>query len=277
LARPQWGSEVQQVERRGVQIMLALDVSNSMLAEDIKPNRLARAKLEIVDLMGHLSGDEVGLVIFSGASFIQFPLTFDYATARTFLEYASPDIISRQGTAIADAIDTALAGFDPDRPSQKVIVILTDGENHEGDSVAAARSAAQEDVIIYTIGFGSPAGEPIPQYDSRGNIVGYMQDQRGDVVLSRLDEVSLQQIASETGGQYFRASGGQAIEGLTAELAGLQKSSIESEFETRKIERFQMFLLVAFLALVAAELLPDRTTSWFKIRFQFRRWVRNAP
>jgi Ca-activated chloride channel family protein len=143
LSRPQWGTQVQIVEQQGSQVMIALDISNSMLAEDIKPDRLTRAKLEISDLMTKLGGDEVGLVLFSGASFIQFPLTFDYSTARSFLENAHPGMISRQGTAIGDAIETAIKGFDETRPSQRVIIILTDGEEHEGDPVGAASDAAR--------------------------------------------------------------------------------------------------------------------------------------
>ena len=146
LARPQWGVEEETFEQKGVQVMVALDVSQSMLAEDIKPNRLSRAKLEITDLMTRLGGDEVGLVLFSGASFIQFPLTSDYGTARTFLDNARPGVISKPGTAIGDAIRTALTGFDEKRPSQKVLLIITDGEDHEADTLAMVQQAADEDV-----------------------------------------------------------------------------------------------------------------------------------
>lgn len=262
VARPQWGTELQVIERRGVQIMVALDVSQSMLAEDIKPDRLSRAKLEIVDLMNRLGGDEIGLVLFSGASFIQFPLTFDYTTARVALDDAAPDVISRPGTAVGDAILMALRGFDEKRTSQKVIVLMTDGEDHEGDPVEAARQAADEGVIIYAIGFGTPQGDPIPEYDGSGQVIGYKKDRSGEVVLSRLDEATLQQVASVTNGEYYRASAGAgAVESLAAELAGLQKAEIESEFETRNVERFQWSLLGALLALLIAEVIPDRVTN----------------
>ncbi|MDH3675474.1 MAG: VWA domain-containing protein, partial [Anaerolineae bacterium] len=142
LARPQWGSEVQEVEQQGIEVMVALDVSNSMLAQDVKPDRLSRAKLEISDLMDRLGGDEIGLVLFSGASFIQFPLTSDYTTARTFLDNARPEVISKQGTNIGDAIRTAMSGFDANRSSQKVIVLITDGENLEGDALTMAQTAS---------------------------------------------------------------------------------------------------------------------------------------
>lgn len=262
LSRPRWGSQVEYVERRGVEIMVALDVSESMLAEDLKPNRLARAKLEITELMGRLEGNEMGLVLFSGAAFVQFPLTSDFATARTFLDAAYPGIISRPGTAIAEAIEIAINGFNEERATQKVIILLTDGENHEGDILKAAESAAENGIIIYTIGFGSPNGEPIPQYDPQGNLVEYKRDGSGEVVLTRLDETTLQQIALITDGRYFRAvPDGREIGFLAEAISELQTSELESRFETRRVERFQWFLALAILALVIIELIPERVTQ----------------
>ena len=259
LARPQWGSSVEFVEREGVQIMVAMDVSQSMLAEDLKPNRLERAKLEILDLMSRLDGDEVGLVLFAGASFIQFPLTADYATAATFLRSARPGVISREGTAIAEAIRTAAVGFDKDRLNDRAIILMTDGEDSESDPVEAARQVAEDGVIVYAVGFGSVNGEPIPQYNSRGDLVGYKRDSQGQIVSSKLDETTLREVAAATGGRYYRAGGdGRAIADIAAELGTLQTDQLEREFETKQIERFQGFLLAALLALVLAELMPDR-------------------
>ena len=258
LARPQWGSDVQIVEHRGVQVMVALDISLSMLAQDLKPTRLDRAKLEISDMMSRLTGDEVGIVLFSGASFIQFPLTFDYATARTYLRNASPDAITRQGTVIAKAIETAMTGFNEERVSQKIIVIMTDGENHEGDPIAAAQQAAEDGAVVYTVGFGSPEGEPIPVYDAQGNITSYREDDQGRVVISRLDETTLQQVARAGGGKYFRAVERGAIAGLVDEIQSFQDESLQSEFNRTKIERFQIFLLAGVLSLVLAEMMTDR-------------------
>ncbi len=261
LARPQWGTEVQTVEQQGIEIMVALDVSKSMLAEDIKPNRLTRAKLEISDLMDKLAGDEMGLVLFSGASFIQFPLTSDFTTARTFLDAAGPQVISRPGTAIGDAIRTALAGFDETRASQRVIIIMTDGEDHNSNPLDAAKDAAAQGVIIFTIGFGSPDGNPIPEFNDAGEVVGYKKNANGETVISKLDEVTLQKIALATGGEYFRASaGGNELDALSKALAGMKKAKLESQFETRHIERFQWFVAVALLALIAAELIPERAS-----------------
>jgi len=257
LARPQWGSEVQVVEQEGVQVMVVLDVSKSMLAQDIKPDRLTRAKMEISDLMNKLDGDEIGLTLFSGASFIQFPLTNDYDTARSFLESASPDSISRPGTEMGTAIRTAMSGFDSTHNSQRVIVIVTDGENHQPDAVAEAQTAAQEGVLIYTIGFGSPDGEPIPEFAPDGSIAGYKTDETGQTVLSRLDEATLQEIAQIGHGKYFRAAAdGSELDALINELNDLQAAQLDSRFETKKIERFQIFLAGAVLALILAETIP---------------------
>ena len=258
LARPQWGSDIEIVEQRGVQVMVALDVSRSMLAQDMKPTRLGRAKLEISDMISQLDGDEVGIVLFSGASFIQFPLTSDYPTARTYLNHASPDAISRQGTVIAEAIETAMTGFSNQRAGQKIIVIMTDGENHEGDPITAARQAATEEVVIYTVGFGSPEGEPVSVYDEQGNIIGIRQDAEGRAIISRLDEEALQHIAENGGGQYFRAADRGAIAGLVDQIQSFQDQSLQSEFNQRRVERFQLFLIAGLLSLVLAEALTDR-------------------
>ena len=258
LARPQWGSDIEIVEQGGVQVMVALDISRSMLAQDLKPTRLDRAKLEISDLISRLEGDEVGIVLFSGASFVQFPLTSDYATARTYLNHASPNAITRQGTVIAEAIETAMAGFSTEREHQKVIVIMTDGENHEGDPITAARDAAGQGAVIYTVGFGSPDGAPVPEYDARGEITGHSQNEQGQVLISRIDEVGLQQIAENGGGRYFRATDGGAISELAGEIESFQDQSLQSEFSQRKVERFQLFLLAGALCLSLAELTTDR-------------------
>ena len=259
LARPQWGTEVQTVDQEGLQVMVALDVSQSMLAQDIKPDRLERAKLEISDLMDRLNGDEIGLVLFSGAAFVQFPLTSDYNTARMYLDSADPTVISRPGTAIGDAIRTAVSAFDETLDSQKVLLVISDGEDSETDPVAAAREAADQAILIYTIGFGTPQGEPVPETDAFGNVTGYKKDAQGNVVISKLDEGTLQQVAQIGGGQYFRAGADASeLDRLLAEMDTLQKAKLESRFNTRMIERYQGFLLVAFLALVIAELIPDR-------------------
>jgi Ca-activated chloride channel family protein len=250
---------MQVVEQQGIEVMVALDVSNSMLAQDVKPDRLSRAKLEIADLMTRLGGDEIGLVLFSGASFVQFPLTSDYATARTFLDNARPEVISKPGTNIGAAIRTAMSGFDYNRASQKVIVLITDGEDHDADTLAVTQRAADQGIMLYAIGFGSPQGEPIPEYNDQGEVAGYKKDQAGEVVLSRLDEATLQQIAQIGNGKYFRATvDGSELGALVSELNTLQVGELSSQIETWGIERFQGFLAAALIALVVMELIPDR-------------------
>lgn len=271
LARPQWGSEVREIQQEGLQVMVALDVSQSMLAQDIKPSRLDRAKLEIADLMQRLDGDEIGLVLFSGASFVQVPLTSDYQSALNYMDSAGPNSISRPGTVIGDAIRTAASAFDPELNSQKVLVVMTDGEDKETDPLAAAQEAAEAGVLIYTIGFGTPEGEPIPEVNQLSQTVEYKTDAQGNVVLSKLDEDTLQAIAQASDGQYYRATaGGQELDSLLAEIDQLQQAQLQSRFETRYIERYQIFLALALAALVLGELIPERLSSRSVIP-QFRR------
>jgi Ca-activated chloride channel family protein len=271
LARPQWGSEIQEIEQEGLQVMIALDVSQSMLAEDIKPTRLDRAKLEIADLVKRLDGDEVGIVLFSGASFLQVPLTSDYSTALSYLDSARPTVISRPGTVIGDAIRTALRSFDPDLPSQKVLIVMTDGEDHETSPLNAAQEAVEQDVLIYTIGFGAPEGAPIPITNDYGQTVGYKTDEQGNMILSKLDDATLQAIAETGNGQYYRATvGGTELDALLDEIDGLQTAQLQSRMETTMIERYQFFLGLALLALIAAELIPDRMVERHRIAWKTR-------
>ena len=257
LARPQWGESSQIVERRGVQLMVALDVSKSMLAEDREPNRLERAKFVISDLIWRLTGDEVGLVLFSGRAFVQFPLTFDYATARTFLDNASPGMIQTQGTEMSRAIDVAMRGFDYQRPGQKVIVIVSDGENHDERVLETTRKAAEEGVVIFTVGVGTSEGHTIPDVDPFGGVKGPLTDRQGNLVVSRMNEMALRQIAAEGGGMFFAESGKAAVL-LSEELARLEEAASDAELQSRKVERFQIFAVIAVVLLVAAELVSER-------------------
>jgi Ca-activated chloride channel family protein len=259
LARPQWGSEVREIEQEGLQVVVALDVSQSMLAEDVQPTRLDRAKLEIRDLTERLDGDEIGLVLFSGASFVQVPLTSDYLTALNYLDSADPSVISRPGTVIGEAIRTAMTAFDDELNNQKVLIVMTDGEDRETDPLAIAQEAADANILIYTIGFGTPEGQPVPETNQYGEVTGYKRDQNGEVVLSRLDETTLQSVAQTGNGKYYRATAdGRELDSLLAEIDGLQRSQLQTRFETTYIERFQIFLVLALAALIIAELIPDR-------------------
>jgi len=260
LARPQWGEEVRTVQREGLQVVLALDVSTSMLADDLKPNRLTRAKLELGDLIGRLNGDEVALVLFSGAAFVQFPLTSDYNTARQFLQSAMPGAISQPGTDLGEAIATAVEAFDDNSNAQRVLVILTDGEAHDADALAQAQAAADAGVRIYTVGLGSPDGAPVPQLDLFGNVVGQKVDADGVPVVTRLDEATLQKIAEIGGGTYALAEPtGSHLDQLLLALGTLQEGAFGEQVDVTRIERYQPFVALALILLVAATLLPDRS------------------
>lgn len=262
LARPQWGSESTEVDQEGLQVIVALDVSQSMLADDLKPNRLDRAKLEIADLTKRLHGDEIGLVLFSGASFVQVPLTTDYSTALNYLDSAGPDSISRPGTVIGDAIRTATQAFDDKLASQKVLILMTDGEDVETDPLAAARDAAETGVLIYSIGFGTPEGSSVPETNPFGQVIGQKVDAQGNPVISRMNETALQDIAQAGNGRYYRAQAdGGELDSLLREIDGLQRAQLQSRVTVRYIERFQIFLGLALLALVLSELIPDRVTT----------------
>jgi len=260
LARPLWGTEVRVIAQRGVQVMAVLDVSTSMNAEDVKPNRLERAKLVIEELMVRLGGHEIGLVLFSGAAFVQFPLTSDMNTTRSFLRAAGPASISRPGTALDEAIRVAVQGFPENSASQRVILLLTDGEGHQqGDVLAAARAAADAGVIIHAIGFGSSEGEPIPIRDEDGNLIGYKKDAQGETVLSRLDETTLRAITEQTGGMFLSfGAAGDEIDAVADAISALQHGEAEDQFETRGVERYGWFAALALMALVAEHLVGER-------------------
>jgi len=259
LARPLWGSRVAVKAQQGVEVMVALDVSSSMLAEDIKPNRMDRAKLVIEELMERLRGNDVGLVVYAGAAFVQFPLTTDHSTARAFLRNASPASVSRPGTALEEALEAALGGFPEERATSRAILLLTDGEGHTGDPVAAAQRAAEQDVVIHAIGFGSSEGEPIPVRDAAGQITGYKQDAQGKTVLSRLDESTLRRITREANGIYARASAsGAEIDAIVDAIAAMETGEREGQFEIQGVERFEWFAGLALLALAGDALLSER-------------------
>ena len=258
MARPQWGQNVNVIEKRGVQLIILLDVSQSMLARDVKPDRLGRAKLEIFSIMDKLVGDEVGLVLYAGASFVQFPLTLDYSTARTFLSSANTNVISRQGTSTGLAMEMALSAFDVNRQGQKVILSVSDGENHEGDPLGVARKASRAGIVIYTIGLGTSSGDSLPIYDQNGDIQDFVRDANGDTVVSRLNETILKDISLITGGTYLNARNGMISDRFLGELAKLERVSVERDLETVKMERFQWFLMLAILIICSHELIPDR-------------------
>lgn len=250
LTRPQWGYQWEDIPKKGIDIMIALDVSRSMLAEDIKPNRLERAKRKTSDLLDMLKGDRVGLVAFSGTSFVQCPLTLDYAAARIFLNAIDTDLIPVQGTALGGALRKSIKAFRNEEKKSKAIILITDGEDQTGQALEAAKEAADAGVKIFTIGIGKEIGAPLPNPNQSG---GFLKNDRGEVVLTKLDETTLQKISLQTGGSYVRSVTGD-IDLKTIYLDQINQNLEKKKFksERRKVwqERFQWFIFPALLFLL---------------------------
>lgn len=251
LAGPRFGSRLVKVEREGIDLVIALDTSLSMLAEDMLPNRLEKAKQEMIDLIRGLRGDRVGIVVFAGTAFALCPLTVDYGAALMFTRSVGIDVVSEPGTNLEKAIDTSVELFERSERRDRAIILVTDGETHEGDAAAAAGRAGDRDIRIYTIGIGNPSGELIPERGTGGSIEGYKKDNQGETVLTQLDERTLQEMASASGGKYLPATReGLELKVLYNEIAGMEKKMIKGEFVERKKERFWIFLCGALLALL---------------------------
>jgi Ca-activated chloride channel family protein len=259
LARPQWGLRLETVRRRGVDILVALDTSYSMNAEDVAPTRLAKAKAEIRSLLARLKGDRIGLISFAGSAVVQCPLTLDYGAINLFLDIASTDSIPDPGTSLAAAITTANSAFVAGERKYKVLIILTDGEDLEGQVDSAVEKAKETGVMIYAIGIGSSEGRPIPMRDDKGNVVEYRKDPNGQVVISRLDEKALAQIAIQTGGRYFRASTAEGeLDDLYDEVSQMDKKELESKLYQNFEDRFQYPLTAAVILLAVEALLSEK-------------------
>ncbi|HSM61710.1 MAG TPA: VWA domain-containing protein [Longimicrobiales bacterium] len=259
LARPQFGSRVETVRSEGRDVMVVLDVSVSMLAEDVPPTRLDRAKLEIGRLIRGLDGDRVGLVAFAGNAFVQSPLTTDYAAALMFLSGMDTDLVSLQGTNLGAALGIALDAFEEGAGGDaSVLVLITDGEDHEGEIDAAVERAREMEVEINTVGIGSPDGAPIPQLDESGRRT-VLRDEEGNVVTTRLEEGTLRRIAEVTGGRYVPAYGGtQALQRLVDDIATGAGRELESRQVTQFEEQYQVFLGLAILLLLLEAAVPER-------------------
>lgn len=259
LIRPQWGFHWEELKREGLDIIIALDTSKSMLAEDVKPSRLERSKLAVRDLVKQLSGDRIGLVAFAGDAFLQCPLTVDYNGFLLSLEAVSTDAIARGGTSISRAIREAIKSYATGQKKYKVLIIITDGEDHEGDVQSAAEEARKEGIVVFTIGIGTKEGELIlVQGESARK--EFLKDKEGNVVKSRLDETPLQKIALTTGGSYVRSSSREfGLDLIYREkLAKMEKREVESRLIKHYEERFQIPLALALLALLLEPLMSDR-------------------
>jgi Ca-activated chloride channel family protein len=251
LARPQWGAKVEEVRRKGVDVIIAMDVSASMLAEDVKPSRLARAREEVDTLIDSLEGDRVGLVAFAGEATVACPLTLDYSAAKVFLDVLDPALVPVPGTAIASAIRKSTEAFGSKDKRYKVLVLITDGEDHEKDAVDAAKEAAAAGVVLYTLGVGSGSGSPIPVRGEDGSVGGYKKDREGKIVTSRLNPVKLAEIAEAAGGRYLPLTPeGREIREIQDRIALMEHRQVGSRFITTYEERYQIPLAVALGALI---------------------------
>ena len=253
LSRPQIGAKLKEHKIKGAEIMIVLDVSNSMLAQDYSPDRLERAKLAISRITDKLKDDRIGLIVFAGTSFVQLPITSDYVSAKMFLNSISTESIPIQGTAIGDAVSTAVRGFSAQSEHSRAIIVITDGENHEDDAVAAAKQAAEAGIKVYTIGVGSADGQPIPM---NGEL---LKDKDGNIVVTRLDEEPLRKVASAGGGAYVHAGNDEF--GLTPIISDIRKMEDEEYnsvvFEEYN-EQFMYFLGIALVFFVLEMLVGDR-------------------
>jgi len=257
LARPQFGSRIEDVKKQGVEVIIALDVSNSMLSEDIQPDRLTRAKQAISRLVDNLDNDKIGLIVFAGDAYTQIPITTDYVSAKMFLSTIGPDMVPKQGTAIGAAINLGMKSFSPGEGKSKAIIIITDGENHEDNPVSAAEEAAKAGIIIHTIGIGSTEGVPVPV-----NVNGrkeYLKDVDGNTVISKLDEDILKKIAMSTDGSYVRASNTNiGLDQIFSDIRKMKKQELESTQYTEYNDQFQIFAAIALFLLVADFIIMDR-------------------
>jgi len=259
LARLQFGTHLELLKREGLDIVVAVDVSNSMLAQDMNPNRLQKAKQEIQGIIDRLKGDRIAIVAFAGQAFIQCPLTLDYSAARFLLNAIDNTSVSVQGTSLTSAIEMATKAFNQKEKKHKVMLLLTDGEDHKGGVEPMADEARKQGIKIYTVGIGNPAGEPIPILDREGNKVGFKKDGSGEVIVSKLDEVTLQKISLNTGGKYYHATAGEIeLDRIFDEISKLEKKELEGTLVTRYDDRFQLPLLLVILLVVGEFFITER-------------------
>jgi Ca-activated chloride channel family protein len=259
LARPQFGQRLAIISREGIDVMVAVDTSASMLAEDLKPNRLETAKRAVVGLAERLRGDRLGVVVFSGSAFVQCPLTLDGKAVRLLIDAIGPEIVPDPGTAVGAAIDRATSAFASEERRFKALILFTDGEETAGDPIPAARRAADQGVRIFTVGLGAGRGEPIPVRNPKGAVVGYKKDRQGEVVVSRLDETTLMRLADIGDGRYFRATPALSeLDALYSEIDNMEKREIRGGFHAHYEDRFHWFAVAAFVLLALARLIGER-------------------
>lgn len=259
LLGPKVGSRLEEVETRGIDLMIALDVSNSMLAEDLKPNRMDHSKRVIQRLIKELAGNRIGIVIFAGDAYVQLPLTSDVQSARIFLDAINPGIVPTQGTAIGAAIDLCIESFDPGSEAGRMILLITDGENHEDDAVDAARRAAEQSIKVCSIGAGVPGGAPIPRYNERGQRIGFRTDRSGNTIVTALDEALLVDIVKAGNGVFVRSNpGGINLSPITDAMNDLDKGEMGSASFTDHRHLYHPFIVAALALLLMRALIGEK-------------------
>lgn len=271
LVNPQIGSKLEEIKREGSDIMICLDVSNSMKAEDYKPNRLEKAKQAIEKLIAQLNNDRIGIIVFAGEAFIQLPITIDYAAAKLFLENIDCNIVPVQGTVISSAITLAAKSFGSEEGKNKAIIVISDGESHDDNAVAAAREAAERNIVVHTIGIGSPEGVPIPLYKNKIQ-AGFKKDKDGNTVVTKLNEAALQEIAAGGGGIYVRAA--QSEIGLLAlldRINKMEKKTYEAKVYTDYEDRFQIFIAISLFFLLIESIITERKSKWWEKLFKTKK------
>ncbi len=261
LARPQFGSKLETVKRQGVEVMIALDISNSMLAQDVQPSRLEKAKRLVAQLVDKMENDKVGMIVFAGDAFTQLPITSDYISAKMFLESINPSLISKQGTAIGAAINLATRSFTPQEGVGRAVIVITDGENHEGGAVEAAKAAAEKGIQVSVLGVGMPDGAPIPVEGTND----LRRDRDGNVVVTRLNEQMCQEIAQAGDGIYVRVDNSNAAQKVIAqEINKMAKADVETQVYTEFNEQFQAVAWIILLLLLAEMLILERKNPLFR-------------
>jgi Ca-activated chloride channel family protein len=257
LARPQFGSKIEETSKQGVEVIIALDISNSMLAQDLQPDRLTRAKQAISRLVDNMENDRIGLIVFAGEAYTQIPITTDYVSAKMFLSSITPEMAPIQGTSVGAAINLGIRSFTPGDNRSKVMIIITDGEDHDDDPIAAAREAAKAGIVIHVVGIGTERGAPIPVVINGRN--DFMRDRDGNTVITRLNEGILRQIAVETKGSYVRVNNsGVGLDDIFIEIKKMTTHEFESALYTEYNDQFQIFAAIALFLLLIEFIIMDR-------------------
>jgi Ca-activated chloride channel family protein len=260
-ADPQVGSKNEEVKRKGADLMILLDVSNSMLSQDLAPNRLENAKRAIAQLIDNMHDDRIGLIVFAGQAYVQLPITTDYSAAKLFLNTINTEMVPTQGTAIGAAIDLGMRSFDFKNGTGKAMIIITDGENHEDDAVAAAKNAIDRDVSVHVIGVGSAEGAPIPNYVN-GKQNGFMQDENNKEVISKLNEDMCKEIATAGNGSYVRATNSNSGLGIVRDQIGkIQRKTVDSRSFKDFEDRFQFFIAIAIILLLVEFVITNKKSQ----------------